>query len=562
MKIFRERLAQLAPENTGGRRWVYVPYDQLTDAFGPLSDADPDEVGIVLIESTWKAGRRPYHKQKLALILANQRHFALEQAERGVAVRYIAGDQTYAAALQGVAAELGGVIAMEPAERELRSHLEPLVASGELTLVPHEGWMTTAEQFHEGAGEVPWRMDAFYRRVRQDSGILMEDGSPAGGQYSHDGDNREPWSGEPVAPTPPHFEADAVTLEVIELVEDRFARHPGEVDPSTLPATRDDAERLWEWAKAECMELFGPFEDAMSMKSRGVFHTRISALLNIGRLEASRVVREVEALDIRLNSKEGFIRQVLGWREFVRHVHVETDGFRELPVAEGVETDPERESRDTSGGWQRWQGQEWQATEGDDGASPSFLGAEHDLPPAFWGAESGLACLDEVVESVWAESYSHHITRLMVLSNISTLLDYSPRELTDWFWCAYVDAYDWVVEPNVLGMGTFALGELFTTKPYVSGSNYINKMSDYCGECAFHPKKNCPIGDLYWAFLERHHDALDGNRRMNLIFGSLRRRSEAKKSRDAAVFEWVRSTLAKGQALHPDDLPSQDLHED
>lgn len=557
MKLFHSKLEQLNPNRDADRKWIFVPYDQLTDQIGPLSDNDPSGLGIVLVESKWKAARRPYHRQKLALILANQRQFALEQAERGVRVKYLTGDESYASQLDSVAAELGGLTAMEPAEWELRADLAPLVEEGRLAYVAHEGWLTTAEQFHDGAGDVPWRMDAFYRNVRRETGYLMEDGSPAGGQYSHDGDNREFWPGEPQAPEPPRFEPDEISEEVFDFVSSEFSRHPGEIDRTSLPTTRDDAARLWSWAKDHCMEHFGPYEDAMSTRSRGIFHTRVSPLLNVHRLLPRQVVDDVVELDIPINSKEGFVRQVLGWREFMRHVHVETNGFRDLPDGDGIERDAFREERDGDGGWSTWSGESWDGSAGEPGATPSFLGADADLPAAFWGEESGLFCLDHVVRGVWDEGYSHHITRLMVLSNLATLLDYSPRQTTDWFWSAYIDAYDWVVEPNVLGMGTFALGELFTTKPYVSGSNYIDKMSNYCGDCAFHPKKDCPIADLYWAFLDRHHDKLDGNRRMNLVFGSLKRRSDEKKERDRAVFEWVRETLAEGGKLVPEDVPEE-----
>ena len=230
--------------------------------------------------------------------------------------------------------------------------------------------------------------------------------------------------GTPPAPTPPGFEPDAITREVVAFVEGTFGDHPGRIDVSQLPATRTDAETLWHWARRECMHSFGPYEDAMSRKSRGLFHTRISALVNILRLTPRRVVDDVLDLDIELRSKEGFVRQVLGWREFVRHVHEATDGFRTVG-----------------------------------GPAPSWLDAHEPLPPTFWGAApSGLACLDAVVDDVWAEAYSHHITRLMVLSNLGTLLGVEPRELTDWFWVAYQDAYDWVVEPNVLAMGNLRRG--------------------------------------------------------------------------------------------------------
>ena len=180
---------------------------------------------------------------------------------------------------------------------------------------------------------------------------------------------------------------------------------------------------------------------------------------------------------------------------------------------------------------------------------PSALGASWPLPPVFWGTPSGLACLDRVVADVWAEGYTHHITRLMVLANLATLLDVSPRELTDWFWVAYADAYDWVVEPNVLGMGTYAVGDLMTTKPYVSGAAYIARMSDYCEICAFDPTTTCPITRLYWAFLARHEMRLRDNPRLRLPLQALRKRPTARREEDAKTFQHVRATLAAGSAL-------------
>ncbi|MFM7298286.1 MAG: cryptochrome/photolyase family protein, partial [Planctomycetota bacterium] len=195
---------------------MYVPYDQLSDRIGPLAQGEPKELGIVLVESPWKAARRPYHRQKLAFVLANQRHFALEQAERGVAVRYVVHDGPYREALAGLRSELGALECMEPAERELREDLAPLVESGALKYLPHEGWLTTREQFVAGAGEsAPWRMDAFYREVRRASGVLMEKGKPVGGKWSFDTENRRAWKGEPPAPEPPRFTPDAITREVL-----------------------------------------------------------------------------------------------------------------------------------------------------------------------------------------------------------------------------------------------------------------------------------------------------------------------------------------------------------
>jgi len=326
---------------------------------------------------------------------------------------------------------------------------------------------------------------------------------------------------------------------VVRLVDRVFPDHPGRIDAGALPATADDAARLWAWAKAACLPSFGPFEDAMSTRSRGLFHTRISALMNLHRLLPGDVVHDVVGLELPLSSKEGFIRQVIGWREFVKRVHDATDGFRTGPGSDA------------------------------DGA-PSFLGADLPLPAAFWpkdgqapwrGAESGLSCLDRVVDDVWAEGYSHHITRLMVLGNIATLLDVSPRELTDWFWAAYTDAFEWVVEPNVLGMATFGVGDIMTTKPYVAGSAYIDKMSDHCRGCAFSPKKpvsegGCPLTALYWDFLRRHEPRLRDIERLTLPLASMRKRSAEQHAADERIYRITRKTLQAGERLTPAVLSS------
>jgi deoxyribodipyrimidine photolyase-related protein len=324
------------------------------------------------------------------------------------------------------------------------------------------------------------------------------------------------------------------------------------LDGHTLPTTADDSERLWCWAKSECLPTFGPYEDAMSEHSSGLFHTRVSALLNLQRLSAQQLVDEALALAIDLPSKEGFLRQIAGWREYMRHVHRATDGFCELPAARATSLPTPGD-----GGYARWAGAPWPApSDGDGGSNVSQLAAEQPLPPAYWGRESGLHCLDSVVKQVWSEGYSHHITRLMVLANFAMLLDVSPRELTDWFWVAYVDAYDWVVEPNVLAMGTFGTGDLITTKPYIAGAAYIDRMSDFCKSCRFDPRKNCPFTPLYWAFLARHADALQDVARMDMPLRSVATRSAELRERDQLVLAWVQRALSAGATLRVEDVPS------
>ncbi|MEY4674392.1 MAG: hypothetical protein RL148_2176 [Planctomycetota bacterium] len=521
MSVFRTQLAKLQPRKQAGRRWVLVPYDQLNDGIGVLAREPAEQLGIVLVESRWKARQRPYHRHKLALVLTNLRHFALEQAKRGVAVRHVTGDKPWHELLTPVVRELGPLRVMRPAERELREDLAPMVRKGTLVEVPHEGWLTDEADF-AGLEGPPWRMDAFYRGVRKRTGILMEHGKPVGGRFSFDGENREPWRGAPTAPQEPTFACDAVTEEVVELVEREFADHPGSVRKDHLPATAAHAQQLWAWARKECLEHFGPYEDAMSTQSTGLFHTRISPLLNLHRLLPRDIVADTLAMDLPLASKEGFVRQVLGWREFVRHVHEATDGFRRLPDGLGI---PE---------------------------------AGHDLPQAYWGKASGLHCLDAVVADVWREAYSHHITRLMVLGNIATLLAVEPRQVSDWFWAAYADAYDWVVEPNVIAMATHGAGTLMTTKPYVSGAGYIHRMSDYCKGCAFDPKRDCPLTRLYWRFLHHNRACFAGNQRMAIPLQACARRSPQDRDRDERTFEALHAALAAGTPFTPANLPGGD----
>lgn len=586
---FRKALAAFKPDESG-RRWIFAAPDQLTSVVGPLSEGPARGLGLVIIETPAKAARRPYHQQKLALVLANQRHFALEQAARGVAVRHVVDERGYAPALIEQVRALGPLAVMEPAERELRQELAPLFASGALKRVIHAGWLTKRTWFDESQGEPPYRMDAFYRTVRQETGLLMEKDKPVGGRYSFDGENRERWDGVPAAPPPPVFPSDPIKEEVRDLIARHFARHPGQVDLASLPATLQDAEALWARALA-LLPSFGPFEDAMSTQSSGLFHSRLSALLNLHRLLPSRIVREAAGSSAPLQSREGFVRQILGWREFVRHVHDATDGLRVLPGAGPAKNVSAPSAQPGDGGFAAWSGVPWstkaapskaarasakapsaRASSGapsarvssgapaapfapDGGACPSALQAHLPLPPAYWGKPSGLRCLDLVVADVWREAWSAHIPRLMVLGNLATLLGVEPRALTDWFWVAYADAYDWVVEPNVLGMATFGAGAVMTTKPYISGAAYIDKMSDYCGGCAFDPKSTCPVTPLYWNLLGENAERLAGNQRLAMPLASLRKRAPALRARDAEVARVAREKLGRGERLTPEDLP-------
>jgi len=551
MSYFMKQLKRVSA-NSENRKWLFVPYDQLTDKIGPLARHRPTEIGIVMVENPWKASLRPYHRQKLALILANMRHFALEQARKGVAVRYLVANGPYGETLSAVSRELGRLELMKPAERELRADLQPLVDDGRIKVVPHGGRLSSPDILKHVARPGPhWRMDAFYRRIRSKTGILIEGGRPVGGRFSYDTHNRLPWRGIPKAPDPCTFPIDPIKQEVGDLVRTFFASHPGKLRLETLPATKEDAITLWRWAEENCMSHFGPYEDAMSSQSLSLFHTRVSSLLNIHRLLPAKLVYDILAMDIPLKSKEGFVRQIIGWREFVYRVHEATDGFRSVGCSSlNVLKFP------GDAGYNRLNRNSWSGPpvtgEFFGGACPSFLGAANPLPPAYWGVKSGLRCLDHIVDNVWDHGYSHHITRLMVLANIAALLDVSPRELTDWFWVAYTDAYDWVVEPNVLAMGTYALGPLMTTKPYVAGANYIHRMSDFCTMCRFDPTRTCPLNHLYWAFLARHKSRLNKNPRLSLAIKNLNKRRLTTVRQDRRVYEVILERLAAGEDIPTD----------
>jgi len=425
---------------------------------------------------------------------------------------------------------------MHPAERELRLDLAQAQDRGlRVDYVEDTTWLSTESDFDtvfklKQGRELPraFIMDRFYRHMRKKTGILMQHGAPIGDSFSFDAENRQPYKGQVPVPARPAFRPDAITQEVLDLVAREYPNTFGNLDSFDFPVTQKDCDAFWKFALHKLLPTFGPYEDAMRDDEPDLFHSKTSALVNLSRILPADLVNDTAAAyaagKIPLASAEGFIRQVLGWREFMRHLHRVTDGYRNLPGPLANKT-----------------------------GSPSYLHATRPLPAAYWGAKSGLHCLDTVVAQVIDEGWSHHITRLMVLSNLATLCGFSPRELTDWFWIAYIDAYDWVVEPNVLGMSTYADGGLTATKPYVSGAAYIHRMSNYCGHCQYDPKKStgpgsCPFTALYWTFLERNQDLLSKNQRLAMPYTTLRKKTVAERK---ALRERADEAIAALQGAAP-----------
>lgn len=560
MSTFLQQMVAQNPSGTDAatRPWVYLPYDRQNDRLGVVAN-NPD-AGIVLVESHAKGKARPYHRKKVMLVLSSQRHFALEQLAKGRPVLYLNAPESFGEQLRTVQERLrlAPILLSQPAERELRKDLEAAQGRGlRLQYQPDTAWLSTEADWEHVFGK-PTRgrqylMERFYRHMRQTSGLLMEpSGKFAGGRLSFDEENRERYRGQIPVPPRPTFPMDNVTLEVVEMIDRLTPDTLGTAEGFDLPVTAQDVDLLWIFALKRLLPFFGPYEDAMDSREPTMFHSAMSALLNVSRLLPGEMLHDVEAEyrkdKIPLASAEGFIRQILGWREFMRHMHRVTDGYRTL------EQSPDPPANRSANAYSPMLVKEINAAEPDRPAVPSALQAHLPLPPAYWGQLSGMFCLDTVVAQVMQTGWSHHITRLMVLSNLAVLCGFSPRELTDWFWISYVDAYDWVVEPNVLGMSTFADGGLTATKPYVSGAAYINRMSNYCGQCALDPKKStgpgsCPFTALYWSFLERHADLLGSNQRMRMPYNTLGKKSGSERTALRERAEMAVQQLERGEVV-------------
>ena len=479
---------------------VLVLGDQLTRQVGPLADRPDDRV--LMVEAREFARRHPYHPHKLTLVFSAMRHFRDRLRADGRTVDY----HTVGTFREGFEAHLDAhpgdtLVAMEPpshgASAGLREAAE--AAGGDIEFVENDLFLCDAETFESWAGDGRLRHENFYRFMRRRTGHLVEGGEPVGGKWNYDDKNRETppegWS----PPEPPAFEPDALTREVVELVGEQFAG--GYDEPPYGGAWADPGEFCWPVTRREaCQALddfvthrlpeFGDYQDAMLDSEWALCHSLLSTSLNLGLLHPREVVERAVAAyregEAPLHCVEGFVRQVLGWREFLRHVY-----RREMP----------------------------------DLATANQLDAGEDLPDLYWTGDTDMACLSDVVDGVRRRGYSHHIERLMVLSNFALIYGVEPAQLNEWFHAAYVDAFHWVTTPNVVEMGLFGAG-VFATKPYASSANYVDRMSDYCSGCPYYKTKTtgegaCPFNALYWDFLDRNEDRLRSNHRMGLVYSHL-----------------------------------------
>lgn len=479
------------------RSLVVVLGDQLEAESAAFDGFDAGRDRVFMAEVSAEGEAVWSHKARIALFLSAMRHFRDELRSRGRGVDYVElCDSTLGAELGKAVARLRPerVVVVEPGEWRVREEL--LRAVPDLEIRPDRHFLCSTAEFGAWAkGRRQLRMELFYREMRRKTGILMEAGRPAGGSFNFDASNRESFGAHGPGPIRPplSFPPDETTREVLDLVARRFAAHPGSLDRFDGPVTRADALRALDDFLAHRLTSFGRYQDAMWSGEPLLFHSRLSAAMNLKLLDPREVLRGAEAAwrsgAAPIESVEGFVRQVLGWREYVRGVY-----------------------------WLRMPGY----------LAENALGADRPLPSFYWTGETEMACLAGVLRQTLDLGYAHHIQRLMVTGLYALLLGVRPEEVHRWYLAVYVDAVEWAELPNVIGMSQHADGGFMASKPYVATGKYLQRMGNACRSCRFDPAKAtgedaCPFTTLYWDFLARHRAFLSKNVRMLLQVKNLDR---------------------------------------
>ncbi|MGY6634067.1 MAG: cryptochrome/photolyase family protein [Alkalilacustris sp.] len=506
-------------------RLVLVLGDQLDPAVAALRAADRSRDVVVMAEVMGEASYVPHHPKKIAFLFSAMRHFAEALRQEGWTVAYGRLDHDATAGSIGAellrrAEETGAreVIATEPGEWRLIAQLEDLPLP--VRMLPDDRFLCSHEDFARWAeGRKSLRMEYFYREMRRRHDMMMEGDKPAGGHWNYDQDNRKPASADMLRQGPPRFEPDAITSEVLALVGERFADNFGDLEPFWFAVTPTQAREALDHFVAHRLAEFGPYQDAMLEGDPFLGHAVIGLYLNAGLLDPRTVCRAAEkawrAGRVPINSAEGFIRQVLGWREFVRGIY-----FREGP----------------------------------DYVRRNALNHQRGLPAMYWGGETRMACMAAAIGQTRTEAYAHHIQRLMVTGNFALLAGIKPWEVHEWYLAVYADAYEWVEAPNVIGMSQFADGGVVGSKPYAASGAYIDRMSDYCGGCHYRVKEKvgdraCPFNLLYWHFLIRHRERLAGNPRMAQMYRTWDRMAEDRRDTVLADADRLLERLSAGAVV-------------
>lgn len=501
------------------RRLVLVLGDQLSPGLSSLDYSDPRADTVLMAEVREEATYAPHHRKKIALIFSAMRHFRDRLRADGRDVRYTAYDDpdntgSLAGEVARLAAEVAPdeIVVTEPGEwRLMQEMLEWERRYGiPVRILNDERFLCSRQDFAGWAeGRKQLRMENFYRDMRRRTGLLMEGDDPAGGRWNFDPENRKPPKEGLDLPERRWFAPDAITEEVLALVAREFPDGFGSLEDFRFAVTAEQAEMTLEHFIADCLPSFGDYQDAMVAGERFMFHSLLSASINIGLLDPLEVCRRAEDAyedgHAPLNAVEGFIRQIIGWREYVRGVYwLKMPDYRDM----------------------------------------NALDQDAPLPGFFWTGDTKLNCMRHAVEQTRDEAYAHHIQRLMITGNLAMLLGVRPAEIHEWYLAVYADAFEWVELPNTLGMSQFADGGILGSKPYAAGGNYISRMSDYCAGCAFDVKQKtgldaCPFNYLYWDFMDRKRPHLEGNHRLGRVYSTWDRMDAARKAeirRDALEF--------------------------
>lgn len=486
----------------------FVLGDQLSRSLTSLRDVEPGDV-VLMVEVADETTYVRHHKQKIAFILAAMRHFAADLRSEGLTVDYVRLDAP------GNTGSFTGelkraihrhhpdrVVITEPGEYRVLAMIDEWAATLDVPVEmrPDTRFVSTKAEFAAWAGDKrSLTMEFFYRTMRRKTGLLMDGDEPVGGQWNYDSDNRKPIPRRYTAPWRRRFTPDATTQEVVELVAKRFADHFGDLDAFGWPVTRAEALQALDHFIADALPGFGTYQDAIKQGEPFLHHSLLSPCLNVGLLTAREVcdaaVAAYEKGHAPLNAVEGFVRQIIGWREYVRGVY-----WHLMP---------------------RY-------------AETNALAAKRDLPWFYWSGETEQNCLKQTIEDTRANAYAHHIQRLMVTGNFALLIGAEPAQVEEWYLVVYADAYDWVELPNVHGMILWADGGVMGTKPYAASGAYINRMSDYCGSCRYKVAKKagpdaCPFNYLYWNFLIENRDKLSNNQRLAMPYRTLDRMDETQR---------------------------------
>ncbi|MBF2015838.1 MAG: cryptochrome/photolyase family protein [Rivularia sp. T60_A2020_040] len=472
--------------------WILGEQLYLTQA-ALQSCHDSSKVAIIFIESYSHIKKRPYHKQKLVLIWSAMRHFAEELRQLGYSVTYKIAEDFQTPLQEWVNVnQITELRVMSPNDKPFLKTIEDLRLPCDITLLPNNQFLWNSEEFHEWAkNRKRLLMEDFYRQGRKRFDILMEADKPIGGKWNLDVQNRKPPKSQLNTPEALWFEPDKITQEVIQQVDSLEIKTYGTIKEFRWGVTRSQALSVLKYFIDIRLPEFGPYQDAMVTGEETMWHAMLSPYLNLGLLQPLEIIQAAEQAyhnkQLALNSVEGFIRQVLGWREYMHGIYHHVDA---------------------------------------DYSQQNWFEHHKPLPEFYWTGETKMNCLHQILTQVMDTGYAHHIQRLMVLNNFGLIAGISPQELENWFHTAFIDAYDWVMQTNVIGMGQYADGGLLASKPYAASANYINKMSDYCKSCDYkHSQrigaKACPFNFLYWDFLNRHRDKLKHQGRMSFILNNL-----------------------------------------